>query len=475
VTEIAKQIRGRIAEDLRETPDRDRDGRPVIAVDFTDSTFVTDVDFSGFVFRTACFDGVTFNGGASFRDAVFEDCATFPGVIFEKAVSFAGSKFSCPARFEYTEADDPRESARQREVTFGGWADFRVATFESGALFGGAVFDSRARFDAATCGNPKRPYGFSFEGARFRNALTLGPMLAHGAVSLDRATFEAPSVRIALSAARVSAVRTHFIARTQLEARYAKVSLEDAEFAQPSIVGGAPSQFRLDESGELLDDSNLPGSSPRPRIASLARANVANLTLTDCDLRECCFVGAHNLDGLRFEAVEFERTTRPRTRRRMIAEEGDRAMSRARLARTYRALRKGREDNKDEPGAADFYYGEMEMRRQASYGFELALLRAYWAVSGYGLRASRAFAALALTIVAGGVAFAAFSGFDPDQELGKSLLFSAESTSSLLRAPNPPEGAVLNDEGHVIQLLVRLFGALFFGLALLALRGRVKR
>ena len=29
----------------------------------------------------------------------------------------------------------------------------------------------------------------------------------------------------------------------------------------------------------------------------------------------------------------------------------------------YRALRKGREDVKDEPGAADFYYGEMEMRR----------------------------------------------------------------------------------------------------------------
>jgi Luciferase-like monooxygenase len=33
------------------------------------------------------------------------------------------------------------------------------------------------------------------------------------------------------------------------------------------------------------------------------------------------------------------------------------------IATIYRALRKGREDNKDEPGAADFYYGEMEMRR----------------------------------------------------------------------------------------------------------------
>jgi hypothetical protein len=35
------------------------------------------------------------------------------------------------------------------------------------------------------------------------------------------------------------------------------------------------------------------------------------------------------------------------------------------IAGLYRALRKGREDVKDEPGAADFYYGEMEMRRHA--------------------------------------------------------------------------------------------------------------
>ena len=35
------------------------------------------------------------------------------------------------------------------------------------------------------------------------------------------------------------------------------------------------------------------------------------------------------------------------------------------IAGLYRELRKGREDAKDEPGAADFYYGEMEMRRRA--------------------------------------------------------------------------------------------------------------
>jgi hypothetical protein len=34
----------------------------------------------------------------------------------------------------------------------------------------------------------------------------------------------------------------------------------------------------------------------------------------------------------------------------------------ARIQAVYRDLRKGREDAKDEPGAADFYYGEMEKR-----------------------------------------------------------------------------------------------------------------
>ena len=38
------------------------------------------------------------------------------------------------------------------------------------------------------------------------------------------------------------------------------------------------------------------------------------------------------------------------------------------IAGLYRALRKGREDTKDKPGAADLYYGEMEMRRHARPG-----------------------------------------------------------------------------------------------------------
>ncbi|MEU8851944.1 hypothetical protein AB0C70_38260 [Streptomyces sp. NPDC048564] len=70
------------------------------------------------------------------------------------------------------------------------------------------------------------------------------------------------------------------------------------------------------------------------------------------------------------------------------------------LASVYRALRKASEDAKNEPDAADFYYGEMEMRRhdRARPWGERALLTAYWAVSGYGLRASRALATLLVSM-----------------------------------------------------------------------------
>ena len=67
-----------------------------------------------------------------------------------------------------------------------------------------------------------------------------------------------------------------------------------------------------------------------------------------------------------------------------------------RLAVLYRQLRKAQEDAKNEPGAADFYYGEMEMRRNASTtsAGERGILWLYWLISGYGLRAIRALAAL---------------------------------------------------------------------------------
>jgi len=171
------------------------------------------------------------------------------------------------------------------------------------------------------------------------------------------------------------------------------------------------------------------------------------------------------------------------------------------LSQLYRALRKGQEDRKDEPGAADFYYGEMEMRRQATppRSFERALLGLYWLVSGYGLRASRAIGALLLVVLVASLVFAG-PGFKPSKEprcvvvgatsagtpmyrcrydreptyrtqLPTALAYSAESATSLLRGPD----RALTLVGQWTQVALRLLGPVLLGLAVLSLRGRVKR
>jgi hypothetical protein len=141
------------------------------------------------------------------------------------------------------------------------------------------------------------------------------------------------------------------------------------------------------------------------------------------------------------------------------------------IASLYRALRKALEDRRNEPGAADFYYGEMEMRRfDKAKPAERLIVWLYWLVSGYGLRGSRALASLLATVLV----FAGFLyawGFPSAQSFLDAVTFSAQSTTSLFRAPDRE----LTLAGEWFQIGLRLLGPLFFGLALLSLRGRVKR
>jgi hypothetical protein len=172
----------------------------------------------------------------------------------------------------------------------------------------------------------------------------------------------------------------------------------------------------------------------------------------------------------------------------------------ARLAALYRELRKGREDAKDEPGAADFYYGEMELRRHdpATPRAERLVLWLYWLLSGYALRAWRALAALAVVIVLAGVVLA-FWGFPPTTptfrpagvdrsgalvyqqqptqppaglgRLPDAIRFSARSATALLRGPD----RALTPLGEWLEIGLRFAGPVLLGLAVLSIRGRVRR
>jgi hypothetical protein len=358
---------------------------------------------------------------------------------------------------------------------------------------------------------------------------------------LDGASFGGIEIRV--SASRLLCQRTQFHGPANLLIRCAEVALDGAVFESPSVLGSSaafdaihrherdqpahPLLKRLNEVGRLEEEWRKEcdgrATRERPRLVSMRGGNVGNLVVSDVDLGACLFVGAANLDGLRIEgpptfpsppgwrrsAGSWPLAMRWSPRLTVAEEHHWRAHQgygpgwyegevRApdwlaetseppeppedqQIAGIYRALRKGREDNKDEPGAADFYYGEMEMRRHAAKGkrrsrsipgIEEVVLWLYWLVSGYGLRASRALAALAITVAVGAFLLDRI-GFDAyERPESGALLFAVESSISLLRAPDTE---ILTDAGNVVQIALRLAGPLFFGLALLSLRGRVKR
>jgi hypothetical protein len=143
-------------------------------------------------------------------------------------------------------------------------------------------------------------------------------------------------------------------------------------------------------------------------------------------------------------------------------------------------------------GAADFYYGEMEMRRHAKRHdaklerhdrhwvhwaratTERAVLWLYWLVSGYGLRAWRALAALALVIGLVGVGFSRVGFHHPHPSQLVSWLYALQATVSLEGKARQLSGQ-LTLPGELLRVGLRLTGPLLLGLALLSIRGRVKR
>jgi uncharacterized protein YjbI with pentapeptide repeats len=473
-------------------------------------------------------DGVAFEGGAVFVACVFESAAVFSRATFGGDAEFAGSKFKGAAELDecsFTRADF-------RDTTWSQGGSFVGATFEGAARFDGRTsFGGDARFDLAIFGGDVRTPADCggevwFDRATFDSARTLGPLKARGRVVLDGAVFS-ERVTVTLRAPHLSASGTQFRSGADILVQSAVVALDAAEFGADSALRPATRDTMY---GRLLGDDYE--KQTLPRVVSVMGARVANLAMSGVDLRACRFRGAHGLDGLRLEQVVFaepplgwqrigHRPTRW-TRRLAVAEEHRWRAERQgasgwwteelrtrpatpnwqdpdvptphQVAAVYRALRKAQESRNDAPGAADFYYGEMEMRRQTRHdpgkppavlpiearsrqdstrrapAGETAVLSLYWLVSGYGLRASRALAALAVTVAVGALLLYWF-GFQADRSYGRSLLFAFESSVSLLRAPTER----LTDRGELVTIALRLLGPLFFGLALLALRGRVKR
>lgn len=462
----------------------------LVACSFDHVRFAADANFTRLRAGSCSVADATFDGDANFQESTIES-AWIRDTTFAGDASFWGSTFEEEARFGRGDDDQ-----------------WRATTFAKAAFFDHARFLGEAQFAGVTVGGSA-----SFDGTVFERERHLGPISAAETLSFADASFR-ESADLDLVADRLSLSRARFPAGVNIWARWAEIVMEKAQFGASSILSGADEFTGLDEARLSETLAPIPFRSARPRVVSMRWASLEHLTMAGVDLSACRFAGAHNLDRLRLEGgSSFAHTPRGYrvTARQSIAEEHEwRAvhttaaaasgwypkecevpddiprslLAAGDIATVYRDLRKGREDNKDEPGAADFYYGEMEMRRlsgrrtadrerpagRVTDRGERVVLTLYWLVSGYGLRASRALVSLALTVVVFAALFYLW-GFESNESPLESLTFALESTTNLFRAPERQ----LTIAGEWLQVGLRLLGPLFFGLALFSLRGRVKR
>jgi hypothetical protein len=514
------------------------------------------------------FDHATFGDKAWFYNASFGNEARFVGATFGNRAWFGDATFGNNARFDRTAFGDRAgfdsatfgNEARFHDATFGNQTRFGDATFGNNALFIGTSFGADASFSGATFGDDAWFGGVTFgndvwfDRVTFGDNAQFGPILAAGGLWLERASFGQSPV-LAVSAEHIRCRQARFPHGGRLQFRWAEIALDGASFGRPSVLEAAwPFEgSKIGDESALIERIRTNGQSyrtERPRPVCLAGADVQNLVLAGCDLRACRFTGAHNLTALRLESTIVLPAT-PRGwqqgralpplwrwgRRETVAEEhhwrqqqpksagwrgasasenspyladwhadSERvaATTAAEVAAVYRALRKGREDNKDEPGAADFYYGEMEMRRhdKAKPKAERAVVFLYWLVSGYALRASRAVSWLLGVLIVATVLLAAVGleppasttrleatitgtppsqtmHFDPPTSPSVDRPFTARLGTAALVAV---EGAVfrasdqaLTYTGRLIQAVLRFVGPILLGLAVFSIRGRVKR
>lgn len=461
------------------------------AANFKGATFASEVDFGGITFEgPVYFDGARFLGTARFAEAQFKDHADFDNASFEGLTSFRGVTFHDHAGFQHAKASTD--------------VIFASAVFENNVDVEGAYFEGQLDIREAT----------------FQFARILGPFRVGGDLNFDDCVFS-ERVRLDVIAPRVLGSFAIFVEGGRISVTDADIVMDGTNFGRATTLSG-----RTTPNGEAVVRDTLQAPPPvkTPRLLTLRGAQVSSLSISGLDLKDCHFFGAHGLESLVIEPSCQWRHTPRKSRcidREIILEEeqwrasaefsklrslrwagrffirplwtsSDKDLNDQKslsclepnqLAALYRALRKAREDNKDQAGAGDLYYGEMEMRRRVKLPHgrgrlraisDKAIITAYWLVSGYGLRASRAFAVWIALVLTAAPAMTRW-GIEPTSSLGRGALFSFESTSSLIRLTHLPHGYALTPAGEILQVGLRLIGPILIGLLLLALRARVKR
>jgi uncharacterized protein YjbI with pentapeptide repeats len=477
--------------------------------------------FSGSEFQdTLRIGGVEFEGDVDFIECTiggalfFGESLKSAGVTLFDGVNFGGTSFAGPAFFDFGGAGTASFNGTRWEGT----AYFERVDQQGNLSLLGAQFQQDLQMRDASITGKLELRGARFAGlcalggtkvghlgmreAVLETAPEIGQVEVHGWAVLDQAIFER-QVRLRINAEMLHCHRTTFSRGVTLSLA-GELIADGSYFPPPSEIGG------------VVERPNR-----RPSITSMRRADVVGLSLSGVDVRACLFSGAHHLEASRLgSGLSFGRPPkRWHSPRDVVAEEQWRRrlndpksgwrdlselapgwfvkneppsgipetltldpplpMPASSIADLYRSLRRAREEGRDSPGSASFYFGEMEMRRLALRtsglrGFpERSVLFLYWLISGYGLRAWRAL--IAFAVLLGASTFLLWKlGFDAGNSIGlhHSLRVAVASATSLVR---PVDDEELNGAGFAIEILLRFVGPLLLALAALAVRAQVKR
>ncbi|MEW1700695.1 pentapeptide repeat-containing protein [Streptomyces sp. NPDC091278] len=503
--------------------------------------------------QNAAFYRATFSRKTSFSCAKFQGDATFVNAAFNGTADFIETEIHGEANFTQSRFDLAKFQRAKlgassfKRVTFTRGATFTEVRFQSTATFLESHFKRIAIF-TETSFNGTAEFGRAvfdgdadFRRAQFSTTSRLGPISCKGTTDLSFAGFERPTT-LQIEASRVKCIRTRWASTATLQLRGASLDLSDAVFEYPVLVTARPAPFTVRNDSHSPREPLLPHERLGVRLVSLTGVDAAHLVLNDVDLSDCQFGGAVHLDQLKVDgrcsfASNPSRWSRrfpwKQSRRNTLIEEhhwrvgatrnseqaialgwrrppaSTPSLKPAAVAALYRQLRKSLEDGKNEPDAADFYYGECEMRRHdptRPWG-ERMLLRFYWALSGYGLRATRALAWLGVSMTAT-VAVMMLWGLpvdDPKPATTGRQVAVGQEISLVTDTPKPvnPTNALVNristdrfekslrtvinsvvfrssgqnltTAGTYAEMISRLSEPVLLGLAVLAIRSRVKR
>jgi uncharacterized protein YjbI with pentapeptide repeats len=427
-----------------------------------------------------------------------------------------------------------KDKLEQQDYDFGGaifpdgTSNFERYEFDADVNFTGATFVGKANFQEAQFSGEWTSFqGAQFSGAEtsFREAQFSGEWTTFSLAqfsgewrSFNTAQFS--SARTTFEGAQFSGEWTHFLA-TQFES--SDTSFLKATFAKEVYFSGVTFSEKVTFWGTQGNRVFGPGAwahFDRPRIEKPEQFTFNTVLLhpgwfINADVRKVDFTDVQWY-GLSHEILTLKKRVKEATEAFKLTErakEGTEALKKRELKQAWEALKKiglkqawdeltttgldneigeleartvssphtllaqacrrlsaNAEENREYPLANEFHYWSMDALRKQGW-LTLGLIGTmYWALSGYGVRATRAF----VVLVGICAAFAAlYMVFGPPklEDLGQALVYSLGAVARLNPEPRPTEPGLF----QFLVIVEGLLGPLQIALLALAIRRKVMR